>query len=138
MFLELVNVKTAEFATERTKQQGNLDGWAPASEGCIEVFLDVRRDETLLGAGLMRDLARRVQALRKELGYVPTDVLEAVFISDLDEESIKLLRPFVAEMKELVRARNVHLQKGREQKDAEWHESQLDDKKVAIAILGRK
>lgn len=79
-----------------------------------------------------------MQALRKELGYVPTDVLEAVFISDLDEESIKLLRPFVAEMKELVRARNVHLQKGREQKDAEWHESQLDDKKVAIAILGRK
>jgi isoleucyl-tRNA synthetase len=138
LFLELINVKAAEFTVERTKEQGSLDGWAPASEGCIQVFLDVRRDEALLGAGIMRDLARRVQALRKELGYMPTDVLEAVYLSDLDDESIKLLKPFVAEMKELVRAKDVHLQKDREQKNVQWHESQLDEKKVAIAILDKR
>lgn len=138
LFLELINVKAAEFTVERTKEQGSLDGWAPASEGCIQVFLDVRRDEALLGAGIMRDLARRVQALRKELGYMPTDVLEAVYLSDLDDQSIKLLKPFVAEMKELVRAKDVHLQKDREQKSVQWHESQLDEKKVAIAILDKR
>jgi isoleucyl-tRNA synthetase len=138
LFLELANVKTAEFATEKTKQLGNLDGWSPATEGCIQVFLDVRRDETLLGAGMMRDLARRVQALRKELGFLPTDLLEAVYLSDLDDESIRLLKPFVAEMRDLVRTQNLHFEKDRGKKDAEWHESQLDEKKIAIAILGPK
>jgi isoleucyl-tRNA synthetase len=138
LFLELVNVKSAQFATEKTKEQGNLDGWAPASDGCIQLFLDVHRDEVLLGAGMMRDLARRVQALRKELGYMPTDVLEAVYVSDLDDESIKLLNPFVAEMKDLVRTEDLRLQKNREQKDVEWRESQLDEKKLAIAIVGPK
>jgi hypothetical protein len=138
LFLELANVKTAEFAIEKTKQLGNLDGWSPATEGCTEVFLDIQRDETLLGAGMMRDLARRVQALRKELGYLATDLLEAVYLSDLDDESIRLLKPFVAEMKDLVRTQDLLLMKDRGQKDVEWHESQLDEKKVAIAILGPK
>jgi valyl-tRNA synthetase len=138
LFLELANVKSAQFATEKTKEHGNLEGWAPASDECIQLFLDVHRDKVLLGAGMMRDLARRVQALRKELGYVPTDVLEAVYVSDLDNESITLLNPFVAEMKELVRTEDLRLQKNREQKDVEWHESQLDEKKLAIAITGPK
>ena len=86
----------------------------------------------------MRDLARRVQALRKELGYMPTDVLEAVYLSELDSESISLLRPFVAEMKELVRAENVLLQGPDKEKNVEWHESQLDERKVTIAIVGGK
>ncbi|HJW98371.1 MAG TPA: DUF5915 domain-containing protein, partial [Candidatus Bathyarchaeia archaeon] len=110
----------------------------PASDGCIQLFLDVHRDEVLLGAGMMRDLARRVQALRKELGYMPTDVLEAVYVSDLDNESIKLLNPFVAEMKDLVRTEDLRLQKNREQKEVDWNECQLDEKKLAIAIVGPK
>jgi isoleucyl-tRNA synthetase len=136
LFLDLVNVKTVDFQKE--KQEKDLTGWAAASEGSIEVFLDVRRDEALLGAGLMRDLARRVQSLRKELGYMPTDVLEAVFVADLEDESIKLLTPFVEEMKELVRAKNLRLQQSREQKNVEWHEFRLDEKKLALAILDRE
>ncbi len=82
----------------------------------------------------MRDLARRVQSLRKELGYVPTDVLDAVYIAELEDESIRLLKPYLKEMKELVRAQNVYLQSKREEVGAKWHEYQLDDKKVYIAI----
>jgi valyl-tRNA synthetase len=134
LVLELANVKTADFVTEKVPQYAGSEGWASASEGDIEVFLDVRRDEELLGAGLMRDLARRVQALRKELGYVPTDVLEAVYISQLDDESIKLLEPYLPEMKELVRARTVHLKGSCAEKELEWHEFQLDEKKVSIAM----
>jgi isoleucyl-tRNA synthetase len=133
LLLELANVKTVEYshaASEYTSQEG----WVSASEDNMQVFLDIRRDEGLLGEGLMRDLARRVQSLRKELGYVPTDVLEAVYIAELEDESIRLLKPYLTEMKELVRAKNVHLQGNREEVEVEWHEYQLDDKKVYIAI----
>jgi isoleucyl-tRNA synthetase len=138
LLLELANVKTAEYVTGQAPQSVASDEWASASEGDLQVFLDARRDEGLLGAGLMRDLARRVQALRKELGYMPTDVLEAVYISQLDDENIKLLQPYLVEIKELVRAKSVLLQGDSGDKTVEWHESQLDDKKVAIAILGEK
>ena len=82
----------------------------------------------------MRDLARRVQALRKELGYVPTDLLDAVHIAELDQDGTELLEPYLEEMAELVRARKVHLHNSRGEVDAEWHESKLDGKRIYINI----
>jgi isoleucyl-tRNA synthetase len=134
LFLELANVKAADYATGKAVQYASSEGWVSTSEGDVQIFLDVHRDERLLGAGLMRDLARRVQALRKELGYVPTDILEAVYISELDDESIRLLEPHLPQMKELVRSNTVQLQGSRAEKEMQWHESQLDEKKVSIAI----
>lgn len=133
LFLELTNVKDVEYRSEAAEQTLN-ENWVSAREDSIQVFLDTRRDEELLGEGLMRDLARRVQALRKELGYTPTDVLDAVDIAELDDESIKLLRPYVRQMEELVRTKKINLHAGREKSEKEWHESQLDDKKVYISI----
>jgi isoleucyl-tRNA synthetase len=133
LFLELANVKSTEY-NEKAPEHASAEGWVSASEGNTQVFLDVRRDQRLLGEGLMRDLARRVQALRKELGYVPTDVLDAVYISELDIEGIELLKPYLKEMEELVRAKKVHLYSNRQRVDADWHESRLDDKNVYIAI----
>jgi valyl-tRNA synthetase len=138
LLIELTNVQAVEYATEKTPQHVLDEKWATASEGDIQVFLNPHRDEKLLGAGLMRDLARRVQALRKELGYMPTDVLEAVHIAELDDESIRLLEPYVSEMKNLVRSKELLLQVSKGETSVEWHESQLDDKKVSIAISGKK
>ena len=56
----------------------------------------------------MRDLARRVQALRKEMGLVPTEVLESVHIAELDAESMGLLQPYLEEMAGLVRAQKMY------------------------------
>ena len=133
IFLELANVKTAEYRQE-APEYTSQEGWVCAVEDDIRVFLDVHRDENLLGEGLMRDLARRVQSLRKELGYVPTDVLEAVHIAELEDESIRLLKPYLKMMEELVRANNVYLHGNREEVKTKWHEHQLDDKKIYIAI----
>ncbi len=108
LLLELTNVKTVEYA-EKAPQHVAEEGWTSASENDTQVFLDVHRDQKLLGEGLMRDLARRVQALRKELGYMPTDVLDAVHIAELDQETIQLLQPYLQEMKELTRTKNIHL-----------------------------
>jgi len=133
LLLELTNVKAVEYA-QKALQQVAEEGWASALENDSQVFVDVHRDEKLLGEGIMRDLARRVQALRKELGYKPTDVLEAVRIAELDQETIQLLQPYLKEMKELTRTKNIHLPVNREETETEWHESQLDEKKVYIAI----
>jgi isoleucyl-tRNA synthetase len=133
LFLELSNVKTVEYA-QKAPQYASKEGWISAADENIQVFLDVHRDESLLGEGLMRDIARRVQSLRKELGYMPTDILEVVCIAELDDESIRLLKPYLKEMEELVRAKSVHLHGRHEEVEAEWHENQLDDKKIYIAI----
>jgi len=133
LLLELANVKTAEYA-QKALEYASSEWWVSASEDNIKVFLDIHREESLLGEGLMRDLARRVQSLRKELGYVPTDILEAVHIAQLEDESVRLLKPYLKEMEELVRAKKVCLHGRRERVEAEWHEYQLDDKKIYIAI----
>jgi len=133
LFLELTNVKEAEYARQVPDYVGG-ENWVSATEGDMHVFLSGQRDEKLLGEGIMRDLARRVQALRKELGYVPTDVLDAVHIAELDEDSMGLLESYLEEMAELVRTKKVYVHGSRGEVEAEWHESELDGKKIFINI----
>jgi isoleucyl-tRNA synthetase len=132
LFLELTNVKAAEYAP-KVPEYVTGENWVSASEGEVYVFVSGHRDEKLLGEGLMRDLARRVQALRKELGYVPTDVLDAVHIAELDDESMGLLESYLQEMAELVRAKKVYLHSSRDLQ-VKWHEYQIDNKKIYVAI----
>jgi isoleucyl-tRNA synthetase len=137
VFLELANVKKAEYLqqTPRNVEAETSTGkWSYAADKGISVYLDVYRDEGLLGEGLMRDIARRVQSLRKELGFIPTDIVNSVHIAGIEEENLKLLQPFLEEMAELVRAKNVHLHSGQPQIEAKWHEYPLDEKKIRIAI----
>ena len=137
VFLELANVKEAEYTEklpEKVKAEVDAGRWIEASEKGINIYLDIYRDERLLGEGLMRDIARRVQSLRKELGYVPTDILETVHVAGLDEESAKLIQPYLDEMAELVRAKRMQLHKSQNEVEVKWHEYPLDDKKIYIAI----
>ena len=133
LLLELTNVKAAEYAAEIPDYVGG-ENWVSASEADVLVFLSGQRNDKLLGEGLMRDLARRVQALRKELGYMPTDILDAVHIAHLDEDDMGLLQPYLEEMGALVRTKKVYLHDSRNEVDTEWHESKLDGKRIYIAI----
>ena len=132
VFLELANVKGVEFV--EGLPEVDLTRWALASEDELRVLVDTYRDDALRGEGLMRDLARRIQALRKELGFVPTEVLEAAYLAELDSESERLLKPHLAEMAELVRAKEVRVCRQRTEIEVKWYERKLDDKKVYIAI----
>lgn len=137
LFIELANVKEAEYiqqATENIEAEQHAGKLVSASERDITVYLTIERDEQLLGEGLMRDIARRVQALRKELGFIPTEIIENVHIAGLDEEQLKQLQPFISKMAELVRARKVYLTSGQPETEAKWHQYQLDDKKIYISI----
>ena len=133
VLLELANVKTVEYSVNEPNYISSKE-WVSAAEENIKVFLNVYRDKNLIGQGLMRDLARRVQSLRKELGYMPTDILETIYIAELQEESIRLVRPHLKEMEELVRAKKIHLLDKRKEKEAEWYEYKLNNKRVYIAI----
>jgi len=135
VFLELANVKKVEYLNKLLETNSALmKSLAHASEGNLHVFLNKQRDENLLGEGLMRDLARRVQAHRRELGFRPTDILEAVHLAELDAESERLLQPYLDQMAELVRTKKVYVHKERSEVKAEWHEHAFDDKRVCIAI----
>ena len=133
LLLELTNVKAVDYAVVVPEYVGG-ENWVSSQEGDITVFISGKRDEKLLGEGIMRDLARRVQALRKEMGFVPTEVLESAHIAELDTESMGLLEPYLVEMADLVRARKVYLQKSRSEVEADWHLSELDGKKIFINI----
>ncbi|MEM2104267.1 MAG: isoleucine--tRNA ligase [Candidatus Bathyarchaeia archaeon] len=135
---EFANVKEIEYATELPQElevEVKAGKWVSASEKDIRIYLHAYRDEALLGEGLMRDIARRVQSLRKELGYKPTDILNSVHIAELDEENINLLKPYLNEMAELVRTRKVQINTSRSEIEAEWHEYSLDEKKIYISII---
>jgi isoleucyl-tRNA synthetase len=133
LFLEQTNVKIAEFAVSVPEYVGG-ENWVSSQEDTITVFLSGQRNDKLLGEGIMRDLARRVQALRKEMGFVPTETLESVHIAELDTESMGLLEPYLPEMAGLVRARKVYLHLACSEVEAKWHESELDGKKIHINI----
>ncbi|MCW4002277.1 MAG: isoleucine--tRNA ligase [Candidatus Bathyarchaeota archaeon] len=133
LFLELSNVKKAEYREKLP--EADLNRWALTSDVELHVLLDTQRDEGLEGEGLMRDLARRVQALRKELGFTPTDKLNAVHIAELDSKSEELLEPHLVEMAQLVRAKKVHVQEKRGEVKAEWRERRVDNKKIYVALL---
>jgi len=133
LFLELTNVKAAEYSTNVPEYVGG-ENWVSSQIDEVTVFVSGQRDEKLLGEGIMRDLARRVQALRKEMGFVPTEVLESVHIAELDPESMVLLEPYLGEMAGLVRARKVYLHTSCKEVDAQWHESELDSKKIHLNI----
>jgi isoleucyl-tRNA synthetase len=132
ILLELSNAKIIELET-KPPQEVTTDAWTTATENNIQVFLNTERDEKLLGEGLMRDLARRVQALRKELGYTPTDIMKEVKITGLDQENTRFLQPYLKQMAELVRSNTVNLTE-KQDENAEWHQRDLEDKKVLIAI----
>lgn len=137
LFLELTNVKNVEYDSgEESKFARLLDsGWVSAAEGDLRVYLFTERDRNLLGEGVMRDLARRVQSLRKELGFRPTDVLKVVYLAGLDEESRRLLEPFVSVMAELVRARKVRVLSDKDEVSrVDWREFVFDDRRVFVAV----
>jgi isoleucyl-tRNA synthetase len=133
LLLEQTNVKEVQYTTT-APIFAEGETWVSSIEEDLTVYISGQRDDKLLGEGIMRDLARRVQALRKEMGLVPTQVLESVNIAELDAESMGFLQPYLEEMAGLVRAQKIALYAKSTDLQADWHESELDGKKIFINI----
>jgi isoleucyl-tRNA synthetase len=90
---------------------GAAEGYTMSEKGDMLVFVESKRDRELITKGLMRDLARNLQQLRKERGYNTTDVLATAYIAGLEEEEISALSSLADELKYLVRVKDLLLSK---------------------------
>jgi isoleucyl-tRNA synthetase len=109
------------------------DGYEVAEKGGMFVAISKERDPKLVAEGLVRDVARRLQALRKEKGYVPTAMLRAASVAGLEEEDLELLTPLTKEIAFLVRVRRVDLAKEKTREKG-WAESDLDGRPVFLKV----
>lgn len=87
------------------------EGYSMAERGNLIVFVSTARDKGLIAKGLLRDLARNLQQLRKERQYNPTDILAAAYVAGLDDEETAALSAMKDEMTYLVRVKAVVLSK---------------------------
>ena len=84
----------------------------------------------MIAKGLVKDVARRLQTLRKEKGYNPTDVLEMASILELDEESLEMIKERNEELAFLVRVKKVNF----EESCKEYKEDDIDGLKIRISV----
>jgi isoleucyl-tRNA synthetase len=85
------------------------NGYSSSERDGVVVFVSSIRDKDLIAKGLLRDLARQLQQLRKERQYNPTDILDAAYVAGLAGEEIAKLSLMKDELTYLVRVKNVNL-----------------------------
>jgi isoleucyl-tRNA synthetase len=109
------------------------EGHEVGHKGGVFVALSRERDPQLVAEGLVRDLARRLQALRKQRGFVPTEMLESAAVAGLDDDDLALLSPMEEQIAFLVRVREVRLSKERPE-GRRWAEEDLDGRLVYLDV----
>lgn len=88
-----------------------LEGYSFSEREDLVVFISTTREKDLITKGLLRDLARQLQQLRKERQYNPTDTVNTAYIAGLDAEEISNLSAMRDELTYLVRVKTVELSK---------------------------
>jgi isoleucyl-tRNA synthetase len=109
------------------------DGYEVAEKGGMFVAISKERNPKLVAEGLVRDVARRLQAFRKEKGFVPTAMLRSASVAGLEDEDLELLKPLAKEIAFLVRVRKVELAKEKTG-SGDWAESDLDGRPVYLKV----
>ena len=83
-----------------------------------------------MAKGLVKDLARRLQSLRKERGYNPTDILSTASVLELDQESLDMLKDKTDELAFLVRVKQVNFTNTCK----EYKDDDIDGQKIKISV----
>jgi len=94
------------------------------------VFISTSRNKEMMAKGLVKDVARRLQTLRKERGYNPTDVLDVASILDLDEESLEMVKERTKDLAFLVRVKQVNFTESCK----EYKDDDIDGQKIRISV----
>jgi len=106
------------------------EGFAMSNRDSLIVFISTTRNREMLARGLIRDIARRLQVLRKERGYTPTDILEAAYILGLDDESLEMTKEKQSDLAYLVRVKKIIF----EDKAKNYKDEDLDGQKIRISV----
>ena len=106
------------------------EGFAASKRDTIIVFISTSRNKEMMAKGLVKDIARRLQTLRKERGFNPTDILEIASILDLDKESQNMIKDRVQEITFLTRVKKVDFVESCKN----YKEDDIDGQKIRISI----
>jgi len=98
------------------------------------LLINTSRNEELIIKGLVKDLARNIQQLRKELGYSPTQILDTAYISNFSPEEISKLHNFEIDLKNLVRVNRIEFS-NKTDEDKGSKKIELDGREISIYIL---
>jgi len=109
------------------------EGYEMTCQGDLIVFVSTGRDDKLIAKGVLRDLARNLQQVRKEQGYNPTDILSAAYVAYLDNEDINAIAEIKEELVYLVRVRSVVVTKQPIEK-VKYKDVELDGRKLLLAV----
>ncbi len=101
------------------------EGFAVSQRDDLVVFISTTRNREMMAKGLVKDLARRLQTLRKERGYNPTDILNVASILDLDDDSLNMVKEKAKDLAFLVRVKEVDFT----QSCKEYKDDDIDGKK---------
>ena len=94
------------------------------------VLISTSRNREMMAKGLVKDIARRLQTLRKERGYNPTDILEIASILDLDEDSLEMMKERTDELAFLVRVKQVNFTESCKK----YKDDDIDGQKIRISV----
>jgi len=120
--------------------------WEAAARGETIVAIEKVRDDKLMAEGVERDVARRLQALRKKRGFSPAAVLAKARVAGLDAETVSMLAPLKKHLAFLVRVKEVEVLED-QAGGGEWEEDELDGRPIYLDVsrgllpgkkLGRK
>ena len=106
------------------------ENFAVAKRDNYTVIISTSRNKEMMAKGLVKDIARRLQTLRKEKGYTPTDVLDVASILELDEESLEMMKEKSDEIAFLVRVKQVNFTESCK----EYKEDDIDGQKIRISV----
>jgi isoleucyl-tRNA synthetase len=83
------------------------EGYAMSEREDTMVFISTQREKGLIAKGLLRDLARNLQQLRKERGYRPTEILSTAHVANLSPDEVLSLSNMKEELLHLVRVQSI-------------------------------
>ena len=109
------------------------EGYSLAERGNLVVLISTKRDGALIAKGLLRDLARNLQQLRKERQYNPTDILSAAYVAGLEEDEISSLEEMKQEMTYLVRVKAALLSK-EPLENVKYSSVEIDGRRFQISV----
>ncbi len=136
MWLGKSKIKIGEYQLDREAinvEYVPKEGFSVSAELGYIVCLYVVRNEDLIAEGLLRDVARRLQHLRKERGYNPTEILPKAYIAGFKGDALRWLMDRSSKLRFLVRVREVEiLEKPIEGVD--WKEFDIDGYKAYLSI----
>ncbi len=101
-------------------------------EGIIVALLQ-ERDSELIADGNIRDIARRLQTLRKERGYNPTEILNAAYITGLDSTWLESIGSKLTELAFLVRVKEIKILDN-PSKGVNWTKDEIDGNQINISV----